>query len=34
LEIGGEALEEARKNPLVRIIEKVKSRDGTREESA
>ncbi|KAM0081756.1 hypothetical protein ACKRZS_006083 [Fusarium odoratissimum] len=29
LEIG-EVLEEARKNPLVRIIEKVKSRDGTR----
>ncbi|CCT72830.1 uncharacterized protein FFUJ_12723 [Fusarium fujikuroi IMI 58289] len=27
LEIGGEALEEARKNPLVQIIEKVKSRD-------
>ncbi|KAF5694750.1 ankyrin repeat family A 2 [Fusarium denticulatum] len=34
LEIGGEALEEARKNPLVRIVEKVKSRDAARVESA
>ncbi|KAF5710350.1 ankyrin repeat domain-containing protein [Fusarium mundagurra] len=34
LEIGGEAIEEARKNPLVRIIEKVKSRDAARLDSA
>ncbi|KAG4261809.1 hypothetical protein FPRO03_11277 [Fusarium proliferatum] len=33
LEIGEEALEEARKNPLVRIIEKVKSSEATCEDA-